>query len=150
MEMLIDYDKLEEDLYSEDDPNKKTWWNEAVWRTLGLLIFIFVIQYGVTTIHFLSGKWTWDYNTFLLLLLGSVPSLIVIGLKVEMGKKNYIQKQKILRDKNDKLKILTDTINEKDRRIEKLTVSLQEKKREVNDLCATLEANSRAIEDGRT
>lgn len=144
-ELLIDWDGLEDELSVIDDPNKKTKWNEAVWRTIGILAAILLIQYATTTIHYTGGGtgwlgtgWSFDYNTFILLCIGSVSSLLIIGLKLEAGQKKMMSKIKILRQAKTDVDSLKREISEKQDEISQLRKAL-------GDKCSTLEANAAAL-----
>lgn len=135
--MLIDYEQIEEDLSKLDDPNEHTWYNERVWRTIALIAAIFVIQYASTTIYYTNSGWTWDFNLFASLCLGSIPSLVVIGLRVEMGVRRYIAKRRIVNGLNDKIEQLQREISQKNAEIDVL-------KAQLNDRCETYWANQAA------
>jgi len=143
MELMVDWDDLEDQLKTIPDPNKKTFWNEELWKAIGMLVLIFALTFLPSVIYYTGGGsgfldtgWNFNYNIYLQLLLSSLMPILVVGLKVEASQKKYFQKLKIT-------KMFNEAIKTKDNQIAVL-------KKELNDKCTTIEANTLALAKAKT
>lgn len=157
MENIVNWDELEEDLNEralnpDYKPPKIN--SRLLWKTVGIFAAVLAIGFFVNTVRYTgSGDprswippwsntptgWNWDYNTFLLLLLGSVPSLIVVGLKIEAGQSRAIQRRKLL----DKV---TTQVNQVNEQLELKVMEVNMLKRMLDDACITYDANLKALD----
>lgn len=160
MENLVNWDEIEEDLNERAiNPDYKAPKinSRLLWKTVGLFALILTIGYLVNTIRYTGtgdarswtppwsdtpSGWNFDYNLFLLLILGSVPSLIVVGLKIEAGQSRALQRKKLL----DRVNAQVNDINDK---LEMKTMEVSMLKRMLDDACITYDSNLKALEKAR-
>ena len=139
MENIVDYDELATNL-SQNNGTKK------MWVSILSLVGIIAVTYLTGTVHYDSTRftgvfgtgWTFDYNNYLFMLLGSIASVVVLGLKIQGGLQKVVQKQAIIATKDKEIGDLVKLINEKDTEIAIV-------KTQLDDATKTLEANQRAL-----
>jgi hypothetical protein len=116
-------------------------WAGAVVGIVALSLFTTTVHYDSTLFNGKFGSgWSWDYNNLLAMLIGTVSSIIILGLKIQAGLAKVIQKQKIIATKDKKIKELGDAIAKRDTEIEVL-------KRVLDDRSATYSANAAALKN---
>lgn len=142
MENIIDWDEFEAELANNKKAGTHKMWM-SIWAIVGILsitFFGFTLKFDSLdfTGEFGTG-WTFDYNTFLQLLLGSISTTVVTGLKIQAGLSKVIARQRILAEKDKIIQELTDKIQSKNTEIAVL-------KRDLDDSCTTHSANSAALD----
>lgn len=160
MENIVDWDELEEEMTERaTNPNYKPPKinSKLLWKTILIFVLILAIGYFCNTVRYTGTGdprswippwsnqptgWNWDYNTFLLLLLGSVPALVVVGLKIEAGQSRALQKRKLL----DKV---TNQISQVNEQLELKVMEVTMLKRMLDDACITYDANLKALEKSK-
>jgi len=140
MENIVDWSELEQELTTQAGTKK-------MWYSILALVGILALAFLTTTVHYDSTQftgtfgtgWKFDYNNYLSLMLGSVVSIIILGLKIQAGLKSVISKQRIIAAKDVMITKLNNAITEKDGEIAIL-------KRQLDDACSTQAANQVALD----
>lgn len=143
MESIIDWDEFEEDLTQKAGTKK-------MWYSIAAIVGILAITFFASQMRFDSREydgtfgsgWTFDYNTFFLLMLGSVTTVVVTGLKIQAGLSKVISRQKILAAKDK-------TIDDLNKKIVEKNAELVVLKRQLDDKCITFNANAAALEKAK-
>jgi len=143
MENIVDWNELEGELTSQAG-TKKMWM--SILSLVGILALTFLtmtVQYNSMAFDGTIGSgWTFDYNNYLSLLLGSVVSIIILGLKIQSGLTKVVAKQKIIASKDVLIERLNTAIKNKD-------VEIATLKQQLDDACSTLAANQIALDKAK-
>jgi len=113
MENIIDWDEFEEDLTQKAGTKK-------MWVSIFAIVGILAITYFAAQMRFNGSEfdgtfgsgWNFDYNMFFGLMLGSVSTVVITGLKIQAGLSKVISRQRIIAEKDKTLAELKQKISE--------------------------------------
>jgi len=132
MEQLIDVDEYEERINNLEDPNKKTWINEAVLRNmLGTLLYcgIAIVGFAITI------PWGIDVDTLIVGFKLVIIPVVVVGFKAMLNER-LVKQKRTMQEEADRLK----------EEIDCLKATISDQNIEINKLRSELDVKCQLIE----
>ena len=110
MENMIDIDKIEKDFNQIEDPNNKTWINEALFKSI--LFTILYMEIAIIGFAINVNPISVDFNVIMLGQKIMIIPVLIVGFKTQVNEKTFKHRKELEQETEENRKIINELTKE--------------------------------------